>query len=347
MASTATTAAKSGIWDPLAWLDAYDKNKEQGTNLWQSAAASSANPALPGDPADPAPPSDPAPGGSYGGSYGSSSGGSSGGAADTGQQYIEAYRLKFFKGEKPPSDILQKAIANNWSIAYFEQQVRLKDKSYYKSLEARTLLPQFNTTMKVLFPGLSDKTRQAALMKSPLYKRTALWYLKNGVGLLGDAGMEILYNRITGTKQWNRNNPAYRAYAKNKDATVQAELNPLVFKQLEGAMKTAFQQLGMQVDDSYYKQFFRSRYASSTGVRDLADNLSTIASTAGSYSWFQGQANDDKTVKTAAFNAGKQGTDLRSRMNQAFGVRQSFLKSDARGFGTDVSEQGKLVKTTL
>jgi hypothetical protein len=326
---------KDGVYDPLAWLDAYSK-KDDG------------NPQLPEGVDD----GDGGGGGTDGGSGGSGGGyggggGSGGGSADNGQQYIEDYRLKFFKGEKPPKELLSKAIANNWSLAYFEQQVRLKDPRYYKSLEARTLLPQFNNQMKIMFPGLANKTKQAALMQNPFYKRIALWYLKNGIGTLGEAGMELLYTKVTNTRRWNKQNPTYRTYLRNKDAAVQAESNPIVFKQLEAGMKQAFQNAGVQMHDSYYKEFFKSRYASSSGIGDLVKNLGTIAATGGSYSWFQGQPTDRGTVKTAAFSAGKKGTDLRSRMNQAFGVRQSFLGSDQQGFDTAMNKQGKLVKQTI
>lgn len=327
---------KDGVYDPLAWLDAYAKKDDTA-------------PQLPPETPTPSDPGGTGTGGTgYGGyGYGGSGGGSAGGASSNGQQYIEDYRLKFFKGERPPKELLSKAVANGWSLAYFEQQVRLKDPRYYKSLEARTLLPQFNDQMKLMFPGLSDKTKQAALMKNPFYKRIALWYLKNGIGTLGESGMELLYSKVTNTRRWNKQNPLYRSYLRNKDAAVQAESNPIVFKQLEAGMKQAFQNAGVQMDDSYFKEFFKSRYASSSGIGDLVTNLGTIASTGGSYSWFQGQPVDTGTVKTAAFNSGKQGADLRSRMNQAFGIRKSFLDSDAQGFDTAINQQGKLVKQTI
>ena len=176
-----------------------------------------------------------------------------GGSANPGlSEYIQDYRLKFFAGGTPPKALLDQAKKNNWSVAYFEQQVRRNDPRYYKSLEARVFLTTFNRQMKLLFPGLADQTKQRQLMKSPFYKRTALWYLKNGIGSLGDAGTEFLYSRITNTKRWNRANPDYKAYARNANVNVQAESNPLVFKQLQQAMQEAFKDEGMEVSDDYY-----------------------------------------------------------------------------------------------
>ena len=326
-------------YNPLWWLD-QNKNTSKSNTAGNLPGSKPKTPATSGSGGSGS--------GSYGGGGGSGGGiGGGGSGTGTGQRYLEDYQLKFFKDGKPPADILQKAIKDNWSLAYFEQRVRLGDPKYYKSTEARLLLPKFNKTMKILFPGLADMSKQAALMKSPFYKRTAMWYLKNGIGKLGDGGMDMLYGKITNTKRWNKYNPEYKAYIKNRNASVQAEANPIVFKQLGEAMKNAFKKTGIEIGDDYFSEFVKSRYASSSGISDLSTNLGTIASTSGAFNWFQGEPTSQGQVKTAAFNANKAGTDLRSRMNKAFGIEKGFKGSQEQGFGASMNEQGKLVKKTI
>jgi hypothetical protein len=225
--------------------------------------------------------------------------------------------------------------------------VRLKDKSYFRSIEARKILPQFNRTMKILFPGLADKSRQQALMKSSFYRRQAMWYLRNGIGLMGGGGVEMLYGRITNTNRWNKNNPYYRQYAKNANINVQSEANPLVYKQLNAALRQSFTDMGMELPDDYYSSFFKSRYASSTGMKDLSTNLNDIVQQKGSLGWFQGEEMGRGQIKTAAFGSNLGATDLRDKMKKAFGVRGSFLSGEQKGFDTSMSQQGKLVRPLI
>lgn len=291
-------------------------------------------------------------GGSGGGSYGSGGGGGGGGGGGaTGKglsTYIQQYRLKFIPGGKPPADLLKKATDNNWSLAYFDQQVRKDDPHYMRSIEAKKVLPEFAKTMKMLFPGLAKRGTQGQLMQSSFYKRMALWYLKNGVSsAVGGVGAEQLYGHITNTNKWNQANPYYKQYQRNADIAVQGEANPLVYKQLHSALKQSFKDMGMDLPDDYYGSFFKSRYASSEGIKDLATNLNGIAQQSGSLGWFQGQSMDRGQIKTAAFDTEPAGLDLRSKMNKAFGVRNSFLGSEQKGFDTSLSQGGKLVRPNL
>lgn len=284
--------------------------------------------------------------GSGSGSSGSSGSGSSGGGDEGLSDYIQEYRIRFITDGKPTPEMLKKAKDGNWSLAYFDMQVRLHDPNYLKSKEARSLLPGFAQTMKILFPGLSSKTKQAALMKNKFYRQQAVWYLRNGIAMQ-ENGEELLYERITGTRKWNRNNPYWKMYAKNKDATVQAESNPLAYKAHLNAVKNAFESIGMQMSDDYYKQFFKSRYASESGFSDLSDNLKNYAATSGALTWFQGAPVTQQQTKTATLDSTQQGTDLRARMAKTLGVQSSFFGTDQNAFNTTLDERGKLVKKTL
>jgi len=287
----------------------------------------------------------PADTGGGGGGGGSGSGGSGGGGsgADEGlSPYIQAYRLNFFANGKPSSSMLAKAKDGNWSVSYFLQRVRLEDKNYWKSEEARGLLPKFNQTMKVLFPGLSDKARQAQLMKSPFYKKAALWYLKNGVGLKRN-GQELLYTRITNTKQWKNQNPYWKQYVRNANPAVAAEANPLLYKAHLDTLKTAFGEYGMELPEDYYRSFFKSRYASNDTIGEMQENLKGFAQAKGSFSWFTGRDPSNAETKQTIFG-GDQQPDLKNRLAKAFSINQSFKGTDEKRFGSELSEQGKLTQ---
>ena len=315
----------------------WQGQNKAGENVWKRT---------PGRTVDSPKPSGSGGGGGGGGGYG----GGGGGSADPGlSTYIQEYRLRFHPGGTPPSALLSAAKAGKWSLAYFDQQIRLKDKSYFRSVEAKRLLPSFNRTMKVLFPGLADKTKEKALMKSSFYRKTALWYLKNGVGLASASqSAEALYGRITNTAKWNRQNPYWNAYSKNKNIGVVAEANPLLYKSYLESLQQNFAAMGIeQLPEDYYRTFFKSRYASKSGMGEMQGNLKQVAEQGGSYGWWQGKGMGTGQVKTAALDSSAQGVDLRSRLAKSFGTRNSFLGNEQKGFDSQLTNQGKLVKPLI
>jgi hypothetical protein len=246
----------------------------------------------------------------------------------------------------PPADMLKKAEKDNWSLLYWNDQVRANDPHYIRSEEARTYLKTFSTTMRALFPGMADKTKQAALMKTPFYKRTAMWYLKQGLGAKGTPGQERLYSHITNTRRWNQTNPYWRDYARNANPETVLEANPLMYKAHLSELKNSFKEMGMELPDSYYKAFFQSRYANKSGFSQVLENLKGIQQGAASFGWFTGAEPNKNQVKQLAFG-GPQQTDLRSRLSKSLGVRNSFLGNEAKSFDTQLSQQGKLVKPLI
>lgn len=279
-------------------------------------------------------------------SGGGGGGGGGGGSASPGlSSYIQEYRLRFRPEGDPPADLLKKAEAGNWSLAYFDQQVRLKDSSYLTSLEAKTLLPDFAKTMKILFPGLANRANQKQLMKSSFYRKAAQWYLRNGVGLQR-GGEEALFGWVTNTGRWNKANPYWKDYAANPNIGVQVESNPLVYKTYLQTLRQSFKDMGMELPDDYYRAFFKSRYASKNGISEMQGNLKQIAQQGQSFGWFEGQ-NLTKEQKKQTIFGGQQQTDLRSRLAKSFGVRRSFLSGDTKGTETTLSNENKLIKPLI
>ena len=294
-------------------------------------------------------------GGGGGGGYGGGGGGG-GAAANPGlSTYIQEYRLRFHPGGDPPAAILKAAKDGKWSLAYFDQQIRAKDPKYWRSTEGKGLLVSFNKTMRILFPGLSNKAKQAALMKSPFYKREAMWYLKNGIGLTKN-GEESLYGHITNTKRWNKANPHWKAYSRNKNAAVISEANPVMYKSYLDDLKQSFERAGVRVDkgdgtvglpDDYFRTFFKSRYASKSGFQELQENLKGYVQQSGSLAWMQGQAPTKGQTKTAILGTGPGATDLRSRLAKSFNVQTSFFGTEPGEAETAMSKSGKLIKPLL
>jgi hypothetical protein len=201
--------------------------------------------------------------------------------------------------------------------------------------------------MKILFPGLSSRARQQALMQSPFYKKTALWYLRSGAGVRR-SGEEELFAKITGTRRWAKNNPYWKLYARNRNVAVAAEANPLLYKQYLEGMKQNFESVGLRdLPDDYYRTFYKSRYASESGLKELQQNLQTYGQAGASYGWFQGKPMDTGQVKTATLDSSAKGQDLRARLGRAFGTRGSFLSGKTPGFESDLDEQRRLVQPTL
>ena len=287
---------------------------------------------------------------SSGSSGGSSSGSSGGGSAKSSglSPYIQEYRNRFFAKGSPPSSLLSQATSKKWSLAYFDTQVRLTDPNYWKSTEASLVLPHFNQTMKVLFPGLSSKQNEQKLMATKFYKNVALWYLRNGVGLKGTAGTDLLYNHITSTTRWKANNPYWNAYERNQNIAVQSEANPMLYKAYLDGMKSSFGAVGLNnLPEDYYKTFFRSRYASANGMKEMTNNLQQYGQQGGSFGWWQGQGMNPEQTKAETLNAGVQGQDLRSRLNKAFSVQKSVLGSTDQGFQTGMSNNNQIVNPNL
>ena len=341
------------IYDPLAWLEeAKAEGPEKGatkvvkgvTYRWTGTKWAAVS--LPGQ----ATQTNTGNGGSAssgGSSGGGSSGGGGGSSAGEGlSAYIQEYRLRFNPGGDPPKNLVALAKQNNWSLAYFDQQVRLKDPAYFKSIEARGLLAEFSKTMKVLFPGLAAKGAQAKLMKSPFYRKVALWYLKNGIGMQR-GGEEALYSHITSTKQWNRANPEWKTYARNANVGVAVGADPVMFKQLHDALKQSFGDAGVEMPDEYYNSFFRSRYASKSGMNLLSENLKQYAQQGKSFGWMEGREMSGTEQKSLLFGQGPKQADLRSRLAKSFGVRGSFLSGESKGTETTLGQGNKLLKPLL
>lgn len=344
------------IYDPLAWMKNIPPAPAGGTKKWKwngKKWVPKGKPALPGKdntpaPATPATPSGYSGGGGYGSGGGGGSGSGGGGGAPAGlSAYIQYYREHYFANGKPPASLLKQAKKDNWSVSYFAQRVRLSDPHYLQSREARVLLPAFSRAMRSLFPGLADKTRQAQLMKSPFYKKAALWYMRNGVGLSSGGGLESLYGHITGTKQWNQANPYWKAYAANKNINVQTEQNPLVYKQLMSTLKQSFTDAGMEVPDDYYNSFAKSRYASSEGMKGLSQNLSDLVQKGSSFGWMEGAPLTEQQTKKELFGGDVGATDLRSRLTRGFNMRGSFLSKEQAGPESTLSKRGQLVNPLL
>jgi len=151
--------------------------------------------------------------GGGGGSYGG--GGYGGGGGNAGlSAYTQAYRLMFDKADaKPPSDLLKRAEAGNWSIAYWNMMVRLKDKAYFKSAEAKTNLAELKNYWRAVLPG------------TKLNRNFARDYLRHGWSATQ------LQNKISQLPGFQKQYPFWKAFAAAQRSEGAAKLvNPLQYK---------------------------------------------------------------------------------------------------------------------
>jgi hypothetical protein len=229
----------------------------------------------------------------------------------------------FKKNVNPPAALLAAAKKGNWSIAYWDMQVRMKDKKYITSAEARARIIPFKKTMQSLFPGIAKKGNP--MRQSNFYKQMALKYLRQGWNT------DSLLENIATSRAWKRANPQYKQYLAGQAALgTSTETNPLMYKQYVNSLKGAFAEYGMDMPTDYLRSYFRSRYASKSGFNDFATNLQNLAQGAGSYNLWAGAPMQQGQTKQVLFG-GKQQSDLRRQLSRAFAVEQSMANRNVQG----------------
>lgn len=292
------------VYDPLAWLN--DELAGTSNTDKSNAAIASGTQKKPGEST-----------GSGGGSGSSrSSGGSGGGGStvDNSQQYIQLYRIIFGKNVKPNMTLVNNAVKNNWSSAYFRLQVRLLDKNYFQSAEAKKRAADFNATWKTMFSGV--KVNKQAL-------RT---YLR------GDMNKQQTEDFLLSTKAGK----TYYKYYKGFEAA-QAKggiaSNPLLYKKYQQAFRDAYKAYGIEPPAGYEKLYFKS------GLSDeqFVNNLQTAGVARAAMSW-GGQEAAQEPETAALFDKGKKGSVLRKKMTDAIAVQQSYLKGTEKGFSSALED---------
>jgi hypothetical protein len=240
----------------------------------------------------------------------SSSGSSSGGSTRNSQDpYVQRYRLLFGSNVAPNMNLVRQAVSGNWSGAYFDMQVRLKDPKYFRSQEAKQRTLQFSEYWKAVLPG--------AKMNKGLLRR----YLR------GSWNEDQLQQQMMKLPSFMRSYKFYNQYAAaQRKAGLAAGVNPLAYKQAQETFRNAYKQYGIDVPQGYEKLFFKS------GITDdeFINNLSMINQTAPAAQWDVGGITEQQ--KQAGLFNGRGANQIRGLLQTALNKQQGYMKSRANPF---------------
>ncbi|MDD3983516.1 MAG: hypothetical protein PHU54_06180 [Candidatus Omnitrophica bacterium] len=246
---------------------------------------------------------------STGGSSGGGGGG--GGSANAGlSAYTQAYRLMFDDaGVKPPSDLLQKADAGNWSIAYFKMMVRLQDKAYFKSAEAKKNLSELRSYWNAVLPGVK------------LNRQFARDYLRHGWTATQ------LQNQISKLPAFQKQYPFWKAFtrAQRQQGAAKA-VNPLQYKAYAAGFTDVWKQSGGVAPQGYERLFFKSGLSD----QEFAENYSMLAQGNAAAKWDVGGLTEQQR-RSELFN-GKGASQVRGLLQIALNKQQQYMRAPGSGF---------------
>jgi hypothetical protein len=239
----------------------------------------------------------------------SSSSSSSGSSAQT-KSYVQLYRLLFGGNVKPNMSLIREAVANNWSGSYFKMQVRLRDKNYFKSQEAKARAVDFQDYWKAVFPG------------AKVNRKVMRQYLRSS----WTQGQ--LEQQLTKLPAFRKQYKFYNQFASaQREAGAAKNVDPLVYRKWMSTFNDAYKQLGMPAPEGYLRQFFRS------GISDqeFISNLGEYTKSASAAQWDIGGL-DQKQQANVLFS-GRGSVALRSQLQQALNKQQRYFQAAGSQFG--------------
>jgi len=249
-----------------------------------------------------------------------SGGGGGGGNADPGlSAYIQAYRIMFDDGNvKPPADLLKRAEAGNWSIAYWNMQVRLSDKAYFRSAEAKKNLAELRAYWNAVLPGVK------------LNKQFARDYLTHGWSATQ------LQNQIAQLPSFQKQYPFWKAFASAQREQGAAKMvNPMAYKQLATGFADVYKQAGREIPQGYERIFFKS------GLSDdeFLKNYEMLSQGANAAQWDVGGLTEPQQ-RAELFN-GRGANQVRGLLQVALNKQARYTQATSDKFR--VAEQDNLV----
>lgn len=244
-----------------------------------------------------------------GGSSGGGGGGGyyrGGGGAKKGlSAYIQAYRLMFDNAKaNPPKDLLKKAEAGNWSTAYWNMMVRLQDKKYPKSAEAKRRMADLVQYWKAVLPG------------TKVNRKFANQYLRHGWT------QTQLQNQIMKLPQAKKQYKYWAQFKQAQRVAGQAKIiNPLQYKAYQKTFRDVYKQAGLEVPQGYEKLFFKSGLSD----QEFVQNYQTLAQTRGAAAWDIGAVTQPQ--EKAVLFGGKGSAQLRTLLEQAANKQQRYMQA--------------------
>ena len=224
--------------------------------------------------------------------------------------YIQAYRHMFDNPNvNPPKDLLKKAEAGNWSIAYWNMMVRLTDKAYFRSAEAKRNLAELRSYWKAVLPGVK------------LNKAFARDYLRHGWTATQ------LQNQIMRLPAAQKQYPFWRAFMKaQRQEGAAKNINPLQYKAYAKSFADVYKQAGVAAPKGYERLFFKSGLTDEEFVR----NYSMLAETRNAAQWDVGGLTEQQ--RRAGLFDQEGASQVRGLLQQALNKQQHFFQASPSGF---------------
>ncbi len=252
-----------------------------------------------------------------------SSGGSSGGTGSLRQKYVELYRVIFGANVKPTSSIIDKAVSGRWSSSYFRLQIRLTDKNYFKSSEAKQRAADFRDVWQTMFSG-------AKMNKTMLRK-----YLRS------DMNKAMVQDFLLGSKIGKRHYKDFGTF-RTAQATQGVTATPALYKRYQDAFRDAYSLYGIEPPKGYEKLFFRSGLTD----QEFQTNFRTAYQAAPAFQWAEGRNLAQGEQKKVLFNQ-KGAAAIRGRLQSALARQHGFFGGNTVGFDAQRDQTTGLVKQSI
>ena len=207
------------------------------------------------------------------------------------------------------AELIEKALANNWSNERFHLEFKATDPLYSKSSEARVKTNEFTNYWKGLFG--SGATPDASLLTE---------YMQSN-----DDDPAVMFDKIRGTGIFRAQYGSWDEFAAAQDAAGNTSVildNPAMYKRYQDAFRDAFSNIGMAPPTGFETMFFRSGMDDT----DIKQNLETYISAEQSQQWMTGKKTDLQTA--AGLGDATAGGDLRMRMNKALAAHRKYASSE-------------------
>ena len=220
-----------------------------------------------------------------------------------------------------PPELLQRAMAGNWSRALFELTFKKEDPAYRNTDTYKNNVASFELYWKQVFGE-----------NSPVDPSLAATYA------MGSYSNPIqLFDQVKQTQEFRSQYGNWDAFAAGQHAAGNAAMtDPLLYNEYRTAFYNAFADMGLQAPADLERQFF----ASGENTTDFTQHVQLFSQAEAAYDWQSGGKADFQTAvdlgnKTA-------GGDLRKRMAAALEQQKAYMGSKFNTFRSQQTQSGDI-----
>jgi hypothetical protein len=231
--------------------------------------------------------------------------------------FTNAYKEIFGADATPDISIINRAVAEKWSVGVYVGWVRKNDPNYKKSLEytdkSRAKTADFTIWWKEMFG--EGTTPDSALMQQFIDS--------------DQTDPRGLWDQVKQTNTFQTMYPDWGVFAGGQERGGTSVVNdPMAYNRYQKEAQDAFARHGVAMPEN----MMRTIFASGIGTGELSSNVETYADTRRSYQWQSGQEADLATA--AGVTNPTAGGDLRTRMEAALAKHKAMAGSKYNRFDT-------------